>query len=304
MSWISTRGGEGNLVNQSPIGVFDSGVGGLTVVRAIRRQLPDESIVYFGDTARFPYGPKPAAQLKKFVFEIIDYLLTRKVKLVVIACNSASSAGLEAAQAHFDVPVIGVVEPGARAAVLATRTRRIGVIGANATIESGAYDRAIHGFDAGAKVYSAVCPELADWVERGDTIGAGIEALVTRYLKPILAEGIDSLIMGCTHYPLLEATLAKVAGPDVALINSAEETARELKLLLTKKQILRPMGEPPDVSFSCSTDTEHFRVLGSRFLGEVMPRVEELVIGDAGEAEPGEGEPGLGAVTQRLASEK
>ncbi|MDI6715457.1 MAG: glutamate racemase [Actinomycetota bacterium] len=263
-------------MDNRPIGIFDSGLGGLTVVREIIDQLPNEEIIYFGDTARFPYGPRPISELKTFVFEIIDYLLVNDVKFIVIACNSASAAALEDAQQYYNIPIIGVIEPGARAAVRATHCRRIGVIGTQATIASGSYMSAIKAIDAGIQVYSQACPDLADFVEKNETTGPRIERSVRWYLDSLLRAGIDSLILGCTHYPLLSETISKVAGDWVQLISSAKETARELKETLTRKGSLRKDNKPPILRFISSGDKEIFRKLGVRFLGQEIKSVERV----------------------------
>jgi glutamate racemase len=280
----------------NPIGIFDSGVGGLTVAGEIIRQLPHENIIYFGDTARVPYGPRDQNEVRGFVFEIINYLIGREVKLVVIACNTGTAAGLVEAQAHFDVPIVGVVEPGARGAVQATRNRRVGVIGTVGTINSGAYSKAIRGLDAGVTVYSAPCPKFVEIVEKGMISDANFlrpksHNLAKTYLTPLLRAGIDSLIMGCTHYPLLSDLLTKVGGPNVVLISSAEETAREVKTILERRGQLRAELSPPDHHFVTTGEANHFTVLGSRFLGRKIVSVEAL----------GHAKPGRAAVRERLA---
>ncbi len=271
----------GGILDERPIGIFDSGLGGLTVTSSIIDLMPDESIIYYGDTGRFPYGTRGIDELRGFVFQIIEYLLEQDIKLVVIACNSGAAAGLEAAQARYDIPVIGVVEPGARAAVLATHTRRIGVIGTEATISSGAYTRAVHALDAGAQVFSQPCSALVDLVEAGELSGARLDETVRAGVAPLKEQGIDCLIMGCTHYPVVAGALAAEAGPDIKLISSAEETARELKLLLTERQQLCSPGGTPAYRFICSADAERFRELGDRFLGRPVDGVETVSLGDA-----------------------
>ena len=263
-------------MDSRPIGIFDSGLGGLTVVSEIMRQLPHEQTLYFGDTARFPYGPRSAEELRGFVFEIIDFLLMYDVKFIVIACNSASAAALEAAQQFYSIPIIGVIEPGARAAVQATRNRRVGVIGTQATISSGSYITSMKTIDAGVKAYSLACPELADFVERDEIAGEKVEGAIKWYLDPLMRDGIDSLILGCTHYPLLSDTIAKVAGEDITLISSAEETARELKEFLQRKDSFRVGGARPEPRFFSSGDEGVFGRLGARFLGQEIARVERV----------------------------
>ncbi len=263
-------------MDNRPIGIFDSGLGGLTVVKEIIKQLPDEEIVYFGDTARFPYGPRSTSEIRGFVFEIIDYLLYNNVKFIVIACNSASAAALEMAQQYYDIPIIGVIEPGARAAVQATRRRRVGVIGTQATISSGSYPGAIKSIDAGVKVNPLACPDLADFVERNELAGPKIENAVKQYLDPLVRAGIDSLILGCTHYPLLSETISSVAGKDIKLISSAEETARELKEFLIRKDSLREDHSAPVLKLVSSGDEDTFRKLGAKFLGQEIESVERV----------------------------
>jgi len=263
-------------MDNRPIGVFDSGVGGLTVVSEIIKGLPNESIIYFGDTARFPYGCKSSDELQRFTFEIIDFLREEGIKLIVIACNSASSAALEVAQKHFDIPIIGVIEPVARAAVLATRARKVGVIGTQATISSGAYARAIHSLDAGVQVYSQACPELADFVERGEIMGPEVGRVVRWYLSPLISAGVDSLILGCTHYPLLTGVIQKAVGDEVRLISSAKEAARELKELLAMRGSFGEGESIPFYRFISSGDEARFLELGERFLGREINAVERV----------------------------
>ncbi len=263
-------------MDNRPIGVFDSGVGGLTVVSEIIKGLPNESIIYFGDTARFPYGCKSPDELQRFTFEIIDFLREEGIKLVVIACNSASSAALEVAQKHFDIPIIGVIEPVARAAVLATRARKVGVIGTQATISSGAYARAIHLLDVGVQVCSQACPELADFVERGEIVGPEVKRVVRWYLSPLISAGVDSLILGCTHYPLLTGVIQKAVGDEVRLISSAKEAARELKELLAMRGSFGEGESIPFYRFISSGDEARFLELGERFLGREINAVERV----------------------------
>lgn len=263
-------------MDNRPIGVFDSGLGGLTVVKEIMRQLPNEEIIYFGDTARFPYGPRCHQEIRGFVFEIIDFLLSHDVKFIVIACNSGSAAALEVAQQYYDVPIIGVIEPGARAAVQATKSRRVGVIGTQATISSGSYVSAVKTFDAGVHIHSMACPDLAGFVEKNEISGPRVEGTVKWYLEPLIKRGIDSLILGCTHYPLLSETIAKVAGDNIKLISSAEETARELREYLTRKDSLHEAVAKPNLRFFSSGDETVFRMLGARFIGQDIQSVERV----------------------------
>lgn len=270
----------------NPIGIFDSGVGGLTVVDEIIRQLPMENLIYFGDTARVPYGPRSQAQVRDFVFEIIETLIDRRVKIVVIACNTATAAGLVEAQAHFEVPIVGVIEPGARGAVQGTKNRRVGVVGTVGTVNSGAYSRAVRAIDAGATVFSAACPKFVEIVEKGMISDANFLRpktynLAKTYLTPLLRARVDTLILGCTHYPLLSGLLEKVSGPDVTLISSARETAAEVKTIIERRGQLRREQTPPHYHFAASGDVKDFAMLGTRFLGRRLADVERIQMRDA-----------------------
>lgn len=272
---VRFRAPGGQLLNNLPIGIFDSGVGGLTVVSSIMARLPNESLTYLGDTARVPYGPRDLEEVRGFVLQIADWLVAQKVKLIVVACNTGTAAGLAAAQERFDVPIIGVLEPGARAAALATRTRRVGVIGTAGTISSSAYTKALHIFDAGLEIYTRACPGFVEYVEAGETEGEPVDGLAHKYLDAFSKAGVDAVILGCTHYPLLEGTLQKVMGPDVQLISSAEETAREVEEILRRRDHLRTGGAPA-YRFLATGDPEQFRILGSRFLGRAIDAVEKI----------------------------
>lgn len=254
-----------------PIGVFDSGVGGLTVLSEIRDRLPYEHTIYFGDTARVPYGVRDLTEVRWFAFEIIHYLIDMNVKMVVIACNTATAAALKAAQRSFDVPVIGVIEPGARAAALETRNRRAGVLATEATVTSGAYRRAVHAFDAGISVYEQSCPAFVPLIERGIVDGPELEKVATGYLRPLKEREVDAVILGCTHYPLISATINRILGPEVRLISSAGQTALEVGRILSRRGFLRRPKHPDDEgrsTYICSADPEEFALLGSRFLEE------------------------------------
>lgn len=276
-----------------PIGVFDSGLGGLTVAREIARALPEESIVYLGDTARCPYGPRDLVEVRRFVLEIGTWLEQQPVKLIVVACNTATAAGLTLAQRAFGVPVIGVVEPGARAAVHATRNRRVGVIGTVGTIESGAYSRAVRSLDAGVTVFSATTPRFVEIVEEGlrrdtgaveDLLSATTDVFIRPsfyeiardYLDPLKRSGIDTLVLGCTHYPLLSASIQQVVGVRVQLISSAAETAHEVAETLARRDHLAPAGSQPRYSFATTGDAEEFGRLGARVFGAPLGEVEPL----------------------------
>jgi glutamate racemase len=267
-------------MDDRPIGVFDSGVGGLTVARALIDLMPNESILYFGDTARGPYGPRHAEEVRTFSTQIAEFLLHQGVKLIVIACNSASSAGLEAVRAVAgNVPVIEVVRPAVRAAVKATRNRRIGVIGTVLTVSSGAYDAAVDETKENVTLTSAACPRFVEFVERGETAGDEIVALARAYLAPLQAGQIDTLILGCTHYPLLTGVLHLVMGHDVVLISSADETARDAYALLSERAAFRGKDGSPEYRFVSSGEAALFQALGTRFLGPEIDAVQERTLG-------------------------
>ena len=210
---------ERQMPDRRPVGIFDSGVGGLTVVRAVLDLLPHEPVVYFGDTARSPYGPRPLGEIRTFAREIATYLLGRDVKLLVVACNSVEVAAIEDLTERSRVPVVGVIDPGVRAAHRSTRNGRVGMIGTEATVASGAYERAIRSL-RDAELFSAACPAFVPFVERGDTTSDELLEAARGYLRPLTDAGVDTLILGCTHYPLLSGLLQVVMGPDVVLISS------------------------------------------------------------------------------------
>ena len=250
-----------------PIGVFDSGVGGLTVVRAIVDLLPHEPILYVGDNGRFPYGPRPLEEIRGFALEIAGYLVSRDVKMLVVACNSIEVAAIsEVVQAH-GVPVVGVIDPGARAAVRATRNHRIGLIGTEATVLSGAYGRAVAATGADVELVSVACPAFVDHVERGDTSSDELLGLARGYLDRLRAEGVDTLILGCTHYPMLSGLIQMVMGEDVVLVSSAEETAKDVYATLVSSDLLREETSEPAHSFLTTGDPEAFRAVAHHFLG-------------------------------------
>lgn len=254
-------------MNDAPIGIFDSGVGGLTVARAVLDQLPHEPVRYIGDTARGPYGPRPLAEVRSFSLEIMDQLVDDGVKALVIACNSASAATLRDARERYDVPVIEVVHPAVRRAVAASRTGRVGVIGTQATITSGAYSDA---FAAAPHVelLTVACPRFVEFVEAGITGGPELIDLARDYLAPQQRAGVDTLVLGCTHYPLLTGVISYVMGDLVTLVSSAEETAKDLYRVLADGGLLRPDTLPdPGHSFTTTGDPEEFKRLARRFLG-------------------------------------
>jgi glutamate racemase len=270
----------------SPIGIFDSGLGGLTVVREVIRQLPDERIIYFGDTARVPYGPKSPETVRRYSREIAEFLLSQDVKAIVVACNTATAHALPALQSEFDLPVIGVVEPGARAAVAASRRGELGVIGTAGTIGSGAYERAIRQIAPNAHIMARACPLFVPLVEEGWLDTDATRLIAREYLAPMKAAHVDTLVLGCTHYPLLKPLLADMLGPDVALIDSAQETAAEAARVLESRGLLAPSGgegwrrsAAPAHRFVASDAPDHFLRLGQRFLGSAIECVETLTLG-------------------------
>lgn len=262
----------------SPIGVFDSGIGGLTVVRELFRILPRESILYFGDTARVPYGNKSRETIVKFSTESVLFLLHHEVKLVVIACNTASSHALPFLERSFSVPMLGVIEPGVQAAVAATRAKRIGVIGTPATIASGAYAQAIHRVDPAIRVTSVSGPLLVPIVEEGWVHHPVAKTVAREYVAPLLKARIDTLILGCTHYPLLRRMLQEVLGPTISLVDSASQVALHAKVILQHRHLLNvgANGARPAHRFYVSDESAHFTDLGRRFLGKKYPLVSHL----------------------------
>lgn len=254
------------MVADRPIGVFDSGIGGLTVVRSIEELLPQEHIVYFGDTARAPYGPRPIDEVRRFAFEVMDLVAAEDVKILVIACNAMTAAAYEQAKDRYELPIIGVIEPAVRAAVRATHNRKIGVLGTKATISTGEYERAIRSGDRSLQVHTQVCPAFVDHVEAGDTFSEELFRLAESYLEPLLDEGVDTLILGCTHYPLLKGVLHSVTDGRVELISSADEVAKDVYKTLAETGLLRKVREVGTRRFLVSGDADHFRGVGSRFL--------------------------------------
>jgi glutamate racemase len=261
---------------RQPIGVFDSGIGGLTVVKALIEELPSESIIYFGDTARVPYGTKSKSTIVKFSLENVEFLLRFGVKCIVIACNTSSSWALPTLRKYFKVPIIGVIRPGALAAVRQTRNKRLGVIGTNATIRSGAYETAIHRIDPRIKVFSQSCPLFVPLVEEGWLNGAICRQVAERYLQPLMRQRIDTLILGCTHYPLLAPTIRQVLGSSVALVDSAEQTVGEVRGVLTGADALCHWIGRPRYRFFVTDEPTQFNRIGQRFLGQLIGSVERV----------------------------
>lgn len=258
-----------NLDAYKAIGVLDSGVGGLTVVQEICRQLPHESVIYFGDTARFPYGPRPQEEVRKFALEIIDFLKTQEVKIIVVACNSAAAAGLSFYKEYLDIPVIGVIEPGVRAALSVSRNGKIGVIGTPGTINSKAYEDVIDKINPSVQVYSRACPLLVLIVENNLTGTPEALRVTEEYLHPLKEACIDALILGCTHYPLMGGLIEKVAGQAIQVISSAEETAREVKEVLSATRLFNPLNSHvPRHRFFVSGKPLQFEEIAGKLLGQ------------------------------------
>jgi len=265
-------------LSDAPIGIFDSGVGGLTVARAILDQLPNESTLYIGDTARGPYGPRPLAEVREFALETMDFLVEQGVKAIVIACNTASAAMLRDARERYSVPVIEVIQPAVRRAVAATRTGNIGVIGTRATIDSKAY---VDAFAAAPQlnITSIACPLFVEFVERGETSGAEITKVARDYLTPVMQADVDTLVLGCTHYPLLTGVISYVMGEGVTLVSSAEETAKDLYRTLVENGLLRTQSSIPATHrFLATGDAKAFETLARRFLGPEVTRVEHQAL--------------------------
>lgn len=263
----------------APIGIFDSGLGGLTVAHEIMTRLPGESIIYFGDTARVPYGPKSPDTVARYSREITAWLIEEGVKVVVVACNTATAHALGALQSDFTLPVIGVVEPGARAAARVSESGHIGVIGTAGTIASGAYERAIHAARPDAAIMAAACPLFVPLVEEGWLDDDATRLVAHRYLDPLRAAAVDTLVLGCTHYPLLKPLISSTMGERVRLIDSAEETAAETGRVLAELGLAADPASKPTHRFVASDAPEHFLRQGQRFLGETIERVEKLTLG-------------------------
>lgn len=290
----AATGAEAGEGDRRPIGIFDSGLGGLTVARAISRALPHESVCYIGDTERCPYGTRGEDEVRSFVRQIGAWLTEQDVKVMVIACNTATAAGLSLAQQTFDVPVIGVIVPGARAAIHSTRTRRVGVLATELTIRSGAYTRAIQEFDAGVDVYGCAASEFVDIVEHELAEGAGdgsrwlsadgdvfdtpaVREVVSEKVAPLLSHGIDTVVLGCTHFPLLAGPISSALGPGVRVVSSAEEITREVAEMLLRRGELAPKDAVARHRFATtSTDTAAFAAAGGFIFGRSLDEVEHV----------------------------
>jgi glutamate racemase len=266
-------------MSDAPIGIFDSGVGGLTVARAVRDQLPNESILYIGDTAHSPYGPKPIADVRRYALEVLDFMVEQGVKMLVIACNTASSAMLRDARERYDVPVVEVIQPAVRRAVAATRNRRVGVIGTLGTINSRAYEDA---FAAAPdlELFIAACPRFVEFVEAGVTSGPELLALTADYLAPLKRAGVDTLVLGCTHYPFLKGAISYVMGETVSLVSSDVETANDVYRILVGEGLERQASVAPLIHYEATgADTLAFQRLANRMLGLDVTRVDLVQTG-------------------------
>lgn len=259
-----------------PIGVFDSGIGGLTVVRALTRHLPGENIVYFGDTARVPYGPKSPHVVREYAAQDVDVLMGKDVKMVVVACNTVSSVALDVVEKRAGVPVVGMILPGAAAAARATKNRRVGVIGTRATVNSGAYTHALRQADPAVEALPRECPLFVPLAEEGWVDHPVTHMVAREYLLPLRREGIDTLILGCTHYPILRETIAAVMEGGVTLIDSGEAAALEVVRVLEEAGLRNPSSERPNLQFHVSDIPSKFGELGERFLGHTLGRVHRV----------------------------
>jgi glutamate racemase len=267
-------------MDSRPVGVFDSGMGGLTVLHECLVTIPHEDFVYLGDGARLPYGPRPLPEVARFAQEIGSYLEEQGVKLILVACNSATAAALPELQESLSVPVVGVITPEAHAAVQATRNRRIGLLATKATVESGRYEALVRTLDAGARVSSIACPQLVPLIEGDDPFGQETVDAVREYARPLKANDVDTVILGCTHYPLIRPIFQRVFGRGVTLVFSAEETAHEVAETLARKGIENDPGREGTYRFMTTGDTEVFRVTGARFLQLPIDDVEHVRLVD------------------------
>ena len=265
-------------MDRRPVGVFDSGMGGLTVLHECLVTMPHEDFVYLGDAARLPYGPRPLPEIRRFAREIARYLVGEDVKLILVACNAATSAALPELQSELDVPVVGVIDPEAHAAVQATRNRRIGLLATQATVTAGRYERLVGTLDAGAELVAVACPLLVPLIEGDDPFGPDTAAAVRAYAEPLKDAGVDTVILGCTHYPIIRPIVQRVFGRDVTLVFSAEETAREVAETLARKGIENAPDREGSYRFLTTGDPEAFRVTGARFLQLPIGEVEHVTI--------------------------
>jgi glutamate racemase len=265
-------------MDERPIGVFDSGMGGLTVLHECLVTLPHEDFVYLGDGARLPYGPRPLDEIRRFAGEIAGYLERQGVKLIVAACNSATAAALPDLQRQLSVPVVGVLAPEAHAAVLATRNRRIGLLATEATVSSGRYTELVHALDAGAELLPVACPLLVPLIEGDDPFGDETTAALRKYATPLKEAGVDTVILGCTHYPLIRPIFQRVFGRGITLVFSAEETAREVAEMLARKGIENTDSREGSSHFLTTGDPGQFREMGRRFLQLPIASAEHIKV--------------------------
>ncbi|WP_353894231.1 glutamate racemase [Proteinivorax hydrogeniformans] len=256
------------IFNINSIGLLDSGVGGLTVVKEINKILPNERMIYFGDTAKMPYGPREPKQVRGFAMDIINFLNTQDVKMMVVACNTATAVGLDYYQQKFDIPIIGVIAPGAQAAIKATVNRKIGVIGTEGTINSGSYEQALKDIDPDVEVFSKACPLFVLLVENNLMDTKEAKEVAQSYLQPLKNQGVDTLILGCTHYPIMEELIQEVMGPDVKLVNSAKATAQLTKDILTQNKLLYDERRRPVHRYFVSGATAGFERIADNWLGD------------------------------------
>jgi glutamate racemase len=264
-------------VDARPIGIFDSGAGGLTVLHECLVTMPNEDFLYLGDSARCPYGPRPHEEIRRFAYEIASYLEQSGVKLIVAACNAATSAALPALQESLAVPIVGVLVPEAHAAVQATRNRRIGLLATEATVASGRYEEVVHALDAGARVVSVACPRLVPLIEAGN-VGAELDEAVREYAAPLRAADVDTVILGCTHYPMIRRVFERAFGRGTTLVYSADETAREVAETLARKRVGQEEGREGSIRFLTTGAPEEFQVLGERFLQLPISGVERVTV--------------------------
>jgi glutamate racemase len=263
-------------MDRRPVGVFDSGVGGLTVLHECLVTMPHEDFVYLGDNARLPYGPRPLPEVRGFAREIAAYLAAQDVKLIVVACNTATSAALPNLQEELVVPVVGVITPEAHAAVQATRNRRIGLLATEGTVESGRYAELVHALDAGVELFPVPCPRLVPLIESDDPYAPETDAAVREYAAPLKEAGVDTVILGCTHYPLIRPIFQRAFGRDVTLVFSAEETAREVAETMSRKGMENALAREGEYRFLTTGEAEAFRAMGRRFLQLPIDDVEHV----------------------------
>ncbi|MFF2447756.1 glutamate racemase [Neobacillus sp. NPDC058068] len=261
---------------KQPIGVIDSGVGGLTVAKEVMRQLPNEKIIYLGDTARCPYGPRTSKEVKRFTWELTTFLLEKNIKMLVIACNTATAAALDEIRKELKIPALGVINPGARAAIKRTKNYRVGIIGTEGTVKSGAYEKALKSLNSRLFVTSHACPKFVPLVESSEFEGPIAERIVEEALKPLQNQNLDTLILGCTHYPLLEPLINKVMGEKVSVISSGDETAHEISAILQYNGLLDTGDEEPEHEFYTTGSRRIFSKIASQWLGIPINNVKKI----------------------------